>query len=328
MQPDTGTATPPATRANYIFFNERGLRAGWRLLIFAAILAVIALSFQLAAKRLGADAAAPAGRASVSQLALPLSQAAIELVFLLLVLAVSWLMARLERRRVGNYGLPLERRAFSSFVTGCMLWGFLPLSAVLLTMRVLGVFYFGNIGLRATEALAWGGAWGLAFLAVGLFEEFLFRGYALYTLADGIGFWPGAIIMALVFGRAHMGNGGETYIGIIGTILFALFAAATLRRTGSLWLAVGAHAGWDWGQTFFYGVNDSGLQAPGHLFNPPPIQPGRAWLSGGSVGPEGSIVTLIFWALMTAAFLIFYKPRRPPALIVTVAGNEPASSAS
>lgn len=226
----------------------------------------------------------------------------------------AWIMSRIEHRPMGVYGLPLQRSAISRFVVGYIFWGFLPLTVVLLIMRALGVFSFGSPGLPPVSALQWAGAWALAFLLVGLAEEYLLRGYPLYTLADGIGFWPAAILLAVAFGSAHLSNGGETHIGIIGAALFGLFAAATLRRTGNLWLAVGAHAGWDWGQSYFYGVNDSGLQAVGHLFNPPPPQ-GPAWLSGGTVGPEGSIVTLIVWGLMFVGFLIFYKSRRDPGEI-------------
>jgi uncharacterized protein len=119
-----------------------------------------------------------------------------------------------------------------------------------------------------------------------------------------------------LFARVHMGNGGETRVGIIAAGIFALFAAATLWRTGSLWLAVGAHAGWDWGQSYFFGVNDSGLQVPGHLLNPHLAQ-GPDWLTGGSVGPEGSVVTLILWVLMTVLFLALYRKRREPVLMIT-----------
>jgi hypothetical protein len=162
--------------------------------------------------------------------------------------------------------------------------------------------------------------WFFFFLLVGLVEEFTFRGYFLYTLSDGIGFWPAAVIQAILFARGHMGNGGETHVGIIATSVFALFAAVTLWRTGSLWLAVGAHAGWDWGQSFFFGVNDSGFQAPGHLFNPH-IGAGPDWLTGGSVGPEGSVVTLILWALMAVIFLLLYRKRSEPALVLTEASK-------
>jgi membrane protease YdiL (CAAX protease family) len=231
----------------------------------------------------------------------------------------AWIMSRIERRPAGVYGLPLTKSALSRFAAGYLLWGFLPLTAILLIMRALGVFYFGNPAIHGSEVVYWGLSWGVVFLTVGLFEEYLFRGYALYTLSEGIGFWPAAIVLGVLFARAHMGNGGESHIGILDVFNFAIFAAATLRRTGNLWLAVGAHAGWDWGESFFYGVSDSGYQAPGHLLNPQ--MQGPDWLSGGSVGPEGSIVTLIFWVLMTVGVLVFYRPRRESSPIDAAAGQ-------
>ena len=324
MEPQNLTAARPST-LRIVFFNERGLRAGWRLSIFAAILVAILGLFSLAAKHFPHGAVSTRGGSGESQLLLPLGQGIIELVLFLVVLLVSWVMSRIERRKVGEYGLPLRKPALSNFLTGYVVWGFLPLSLLLMIMRGLHVFYFGGLVVHGIQVLYWGLLWGFAFLMVGLLEEYLFRGYALYTLGDGIGFWPAAIILGLVFAWVHMGNGGETRIGIAGVFLFAMFASAILRRTGNLWLAVGAHAGWDWGQSFFYGVSDSGFQAPGHLLNPH-IQ-GPDWLSGGSVGPEGSIVTLIFWALMTAGVLVFYPTRREPTLIVTQSASEPLRQA-
>lgn len=313
------TARPSTLRI--VLFNDRGLRAGWRLSIFAAILCAILGLLALAARHFLPGAPSTRGGSSESQLLLPLSQGIIELVLFLVVLLVCWVMSRIERRKVGEYGLPLRKPALSNFLTGYILWGFLPLSLLLMVMRGLHVFYFGGLVLHGIQALYWALLWGFAYLMVGLLEEYLFRGYALYTLGDGMGFWPAAIILGVAFAGVHMGNRGETRIGIAGVFLFAIFASAILRRTGNLWLAVGAHAGWDWGQSFFYGVSDSGFQDPGHLFNPH-IQ-GPDWLSGGSVGPEGSIVTLIFWAVMTAGVLVFYRTRREPALVVAPSAAGP-----
>ncbi len=128
---------------------------------------------------------------------------------------------------------------------------------------------------------------------------------------------PQQFLWPSLFGLGHAGNGGETRIGLIATVVFALFASTTLRYTGNLWLAVGAHAGWDWGQSFFFGVNDSGIQAEGHLLNP--SVHGPVWLSGGTVGPEGSIVALILWVLMTLLFVVLYRKRPEPALVITEA---------
>jgi uncharacterized protein len=84
-------------------------------------------------------------------------------------------------------------------------------------------------------------------------------------------------------------------------LLFCLF----LRRTGNLWWAVGFHAGWDWGQTFFYGVRDSGI-APYHsLLNS--TFSGPRWLTGGTVGPEASIFTPIVLLIAAIWFSLVYR---------------------
>lgn len=298
----------PSHSRNKIFFNDRGLRAGWRLLIYCAMIAALLVIVGVVTRSIGRQGNAAAA-SQVPQSAQSILMAVGELIVFLVVLFLAWIMSKIEKRKVGAYGLPLQKSAISTFFSAYVLWGFLPLTVLLLILRAAGSFYFGNFSPLNGKILAWALLWLFTFLFVGLFEEFFFRGYALYTLADGIGFWPAAIIMALVFARAHMGNSGETRIGIIAVICFALFAAATLWRTGNLWMAVGAHAGWDWGQTFFYGVNDSGFQAPGHLLNP--HSQGPDWLSGGPVGPEGSVVTLILWILMTIAVVVFYRPRSP-----------------
>jgi hypothetical protein len=83
-----------------------------------------------------------------------------------------------------------------------------------------------------------------------------------------------------------------------------LFFCLTLLRTGNLWFAVGFHAAWDWGETFIYSVPDSGLVVPGHLLSS--SLRGPDWLSGGSVGPEGSvlcfIVILLAWVLFSKMY--------------------------
>ena len=308
---------PPSTashKLSYIFYNDRGLRAGWRLLIYFGMIFVLVLGAQFLVKRLSSGHAKDT---PTSDFARSIFMAIGELVLFLVLLFLAWVMSKIERRNVGVYGLPLQKPALSGFIRGYFLWGFLPLALLLSMLRGLHVFYFGNLSPLSPRILGWGVLWFLFFLLVGFFEEYSLRGYLLYTLADGIGFWPAAIIQAVLFARGHMGNGGETRVGIIATGIFALFAAVTLWRTGNLWLAVGAHAGWDWGQSYFFGVNDSGYQAPGHLFNPHLAQ-GPDWLTGGSVGPEGSVLTLILWALMTVLFLWLYRKRRELALVVTM----------
>jgi hypothetical protein len=312
MEPEVTSSAKP-DKLRFVFYNDHGLRAGWRLLIYCGMIFVLILGAGAIAKRIGSG---HAKGVPSSDFLRSIFQAIGELILFLVLLLLAWIMSKIERRRVGVYGLPLQKSAISRLVRGYLFWGFLPLALLLCILRGLRVFYFGNFSALNAQILGWGVLWFFFFLLVGLFEEYSLRGYLLYTLADGIGFWPAAIIQAILFARGHMGNGGETRVGIIATGIFALFAAATLWRTGNLWLAVGAHAGWDWGQSFFFGVNDSGFQAPGHLLNPHLAQ-GPDWLTGGSVGPEGSVVTLVLWVLMTVLFLALYRNRREPALVIT-----------
>jgi hypothetical protein len=139
----------------------------------------------------------------------------------------------------------------------------------------------------------------VTFVAVGLSEEYLFRGYAQYTLARGIGFWPAAVFLSVLFGAVHLWNPGENYAGAAGVVATGLLFAFTLRRTGNLWLAVGWHASFDFGETFLYSVPDSGTLFEHHLSSA--TLHGPAWLTGGTVGPEASLFSFLMMGLLAIA---------------------------
>jgi membrane protease YdiL (CAAX protease family) len=81
-----------------------------------------------------------------------------------------------------------------------------------------------------------------------------------------------------------------------------LFWCLTLRRTGSLWFAVGMHASFDFAETFLYSVPDSGMKFPGHLSNA--TLQGPAWLTGGTAGPEASVLDFLVLAVF---FYLFHR---------------------
>lgn len=299
----------------FIFLNDRGLRAGWRLTIFIAIFICLVLLISFPLRSIAQKQAATGALT-------PGPQILGDGLLFLVLLITCWIMSKVEKRPMGLYGLPLQDGAiFSRLATGYVFWGFTPLTVCLLVLHFFHAFDFGNFVLHGADVVRWGFAWFVGFMFVGFAEEYLLRGYALYTLADGIGFWPATIVLAVLFGLGHARNPGETRIGVVATVVFAIFASITLRVTGNLWLAVGAHAGWDWAQSFFYGVSDSGMTAQGHLLNP--NFHGPVWLTGGTVGPEGSIVTLILWTVMMVIFYLVYRKPRQPALVVEFGGTIP-----
>jgi membrane protease YdiL (CAAX protease family) len=136
----------------------------------------------------------------------------------------------------------------------------------------------------------------------------LFRGYAQFTLASGIGFWPAALLFSGLFGALHLFNPGEGWVGGLSVFLFGIFGCFTLRRTGSLWFAIGLHAVGDYAETFIFSVPDSGVLATGHLLNS--NLHGPRWLTGGSIGPEGSLMCFVVFAISFAAFNWAYPANR------------------
>jgi membrane protease YdiL (CAAX protease family) len=145
-----------------------------------------------------------------------------------------------------------------------------------------------------------GVGWAIGFAMIGVSEELLFRGYPLVALSAAIRFWPAAVLLACVFGAVHLLNPGESPIGALGVVAYALFASFTLRRTGDLWFAVGVHAAWDFAQSYVYGVADSGMLTAQHILQA--RVHGPAWLTGGTVGPEGSALGFAMLAFACVGF--------------------------
>jgi uncharacterized protein len=294
--PDSARGIPEQA----IFFGPHGLRAGWRLTIYISI--YYALRFLLLA------AIAPLSGRNGS-LASLWSFLVTESLLVAIAMAPALFMCRLESRPFGMYGLPRAGAFAKNFWVGAV-WGFLAISVLLMVMRALGLVSIDGFALHGIRVLKFAGFWGVMFLVVGFREEFLFRGYSLFTLTDGVGFWPAVLLMSGFFGYVHTSNSGESWLGLLGVVAIGLFFCLTLRRTGNLWFAVGMHAAWDWSETFFYSVPDSGLVLPGHLFKT--SFHGPRLLTGGSVGPEGSVLLFVLIAAVWIVFDRLYPHKEYP----------------
>ncbi len=188
------------------------------------------------------------------------------------------------------------------------LFGLVEIAVLVGVIAAFGGYSFGPLVLHGKEIVNWGLFHLGLFIVVGLFEEFCFRGYSQFTLSQGIGFWPAALVLSALFGGVHLLNPGEAKIGAFTVFLFGLSCCFMLKRTGSLWYPVGLHASFDWGETFLFSVPNSGTTMQGHLSAS--SLHGPAWLTGGSVGPEGTIFcvgTILLQVLIVAA--LFPKPK-------------------
>ncbi len=298
-------AEQPTSTVHKIFLGSSGLRAGWRLLIFLVLFSALVFVARSLMVRVPVihQVLREGQRGTVS----PLFEFVFETSVILALLIATATMSRIEHRSFADYGLPLKNAFGMRFWQGAV-WGLAMESLIILAISAFHGFTFGPLALSGIEIVKYGILWALAFVLVGVFEEFLFRGYAQFTSATGIGFWPAAISLSALFGAVHLGNPGEGWIGALSVMLFALFACLTLKRTGSLWFAIGLHAAVDYAETFLFSVPDSGMLARGHLLNS--TLQGPRWLTGGSIGPEGSVMDFLVVLLAFALFAWLYPAHK------------------
>lgn len=313
------TPPPPPSTLQQVLFGPDGLRAGWGLLLFITLFAAIIFSANVIAHHLHPHVAKTA--ATASDKSVPLGSMLIsEFVPFAATLLVTWIMSKIERRPNSVYGLGGTRK-LSRFLYG-LAWGVVCLSLLVVSLWKMGLLIIDSRLLSGSSVLRYGAAWLVGFLLVGLFEEYLTRGYLQFTLARGLagfyqwafkarhstalGFWSAALILSFLFGLGHGSNPGESPIGLLSAGLAAIVFCLSLWRTGSLWWAIGFHATWDWAQSFVYGVADSGTMVQHHLLATHPI--GKPLLSGGTTGPEGSVFVIPVLALI-CLIIIFTLPR-------------------
>jgi uncharacterized protein len=294
-------ALPPEGFLSRIFLGPDGLRAGWSLLLYAAFSFLIWNAAAIFVLRVAGFDGNPRS---------PQSVALEELISFGSVYAAARLMARLERRPAEEYGLPLRQAFGRSFWQGFLL-GLGEVSLLVGLIAAFGGYSFGKLALQGSGLLGWGGLWAVTFVLVGLSEEFLFRGYAQYTLARGVGFWPAAIALSLVFGANHLLNPGEGIVGAANVAVTGLVFAFALRRTGNLWLAVGWHASFDFGETFLFSVPNSGFVFDYHLSSA--VLHGGTWLTGGTVGPEGSVFGFLTMGISALLIHLLFPAKKEPS---------------
>lgn len=332
-----------------VFVGPQGLRAGWSVLIWIALLVLI---FGVGGAI--AEAVHPATRAERMAPAprMMLTGEAIQLAVLVLV---TWIMAFIERRRLLDYNLRGPQRVYQ-FATG-LIFGFAALTALVCSMWWGGWLHFGAVALSGGQMVEYAAMWGATFLLVGCFEEGTMRCYLLYTLARGINFWWAAGIVGCVCGLLVWRVSGQ---GVWGAYILALAgvlpcAWLQMRRApgAGFWNAA-------WLTSFLFGAGHTGNNgenwigifaagAIGFVFCVSVRVTGSAWWaigchaawdwaetyfygtadsglvakghllttstggnplwSGGADGPEGSVLVIPIILLLLIAVLLLYGRR-------------------
>lgn len=301
---ETAPALSSHSPIGNIFMGPHGIRAGWRLLLFLAFFLAISRCVTLI------PAIHNYAKTQDRQTMTAPGLIALEGLEVVCLLVAAALMTLIEKKSFADYYLPLNQAFGKRFWQGIP-YGFAMLSLLLVLIAAFRGFSLQGWALAGTEALKYGALYAVGFILVGIFEEFSFRGYMQSTLTSGIGFWWAAAILSILFGAGHLQNLGEAVPGAVMAGSFGLLAAFSLQRTGNIWFPIGMHAAWDWGETYFYSVPDSGFLAKGHLMNS--TFHGATWLTGGSVGPEGSVFALVVLVIGAVGIHFIFPAKRVAA---------------
>jgi uncharacterized protein len=280
---------------NKAFKGPAGLRAGWRLLIYATLVFVLGYG----ANKI-ADAALHGQKPDAGS---PTAGIVTFAVMLCLLMLAAWIMSKIEGRSLGDYGLPW-RRAFGARFWQAGTIGLVSLTLLLVLLGLARAYSLGLLQIHRVDILKYGLLWAATAILGTMVEEFFYRGYLQFTLTSAIGFWPAAVFTSALMAVAHVFNPGWTVLGLCTVGGFGLIACLLLRRTGDLWMPLGLHAAWDWGETYFYGVPDSGQMGNGHLFQG--SFHGPAWLTGMPFGVEAgwpNVALFLLWWIWFSKWL-------------------------
>jgi CAAX protease family protein len=272
-----------------IFVNRHSeIRSGWKISIFVLLLGVLLLVLVVPFQLLGVTSD------FISTLNTGVG-----------ILAATYIMTRkFHRKPLKAIGLSLHPGLVREGGIGCIL-GVLMMGGIFIIEYSLGYAERFWLGLSAGTVL-----WTLvssmaSFLVAAISEELLFRGYPFQVLIQGVTFLPATIIMAILFGAAHLANPHASALGFVNTALAAVLFSVSYMKTRSLWLPLGLHFSWNFAQTTVFGFPTSGIAFSGfRLFRS--VQAGPEWVTGGAYGPEAGILTTI--TLLAATWYILKAP--------------------
>jgi uncharacterized protein len=206
----------------------------------------------------------------------------------------------IERRAASELDI---RAGLATFLSGLAV-GSILMGAVYLVLWLLGMARLssgaGFDGLTAAVMFN---------LATAMGEELLFRA-VLFRIAEQVaGTTVAIVISAAIFGILHAANPGATAFGIGAlTIEFGIMMALAYVLTRNIWLAVGIHMAWNFTQGYVFGVEVSGVSQPYSILKTSVSGPDL--FTGGSFGPEGSIVALGISVVASAVLAVLILRKR------------------
>lgn len=223
-----------------------------------------------------------------------------------------------DRRTVADLGFGVDRDWWLDLAFGLALGAGLMSGVFLVALgaawiRVTGTFVAdasGGFGVNFLFLVA-------LFVAVGVVEELLLRGWLLTNLAEGFdGVWTvgrrGAVVLAValssaVFGGLHATNPNATLASTVGITLAGVLLASGYVLTDELAIPVGIHVTWNLFQGGVYGFPVSGLDLGVRVVAV--AERGPDLFTGGRFGPEAGLLGVGAVVLGTGLVALYVRLR-------------------
>lgn len=133
-------------------------------------------------------------------------------------------------------------------------------------------------------------------------EELVTRGYMMGAIRDRYNVWVAAAVNSLFFGALHLLNPGITVLSFVNVVAVGFALSVVMIKLESLWFCIAMHTAWNFSQSIFFGLPNSGIVSEGSFFH---LDAARdSVLYSAAFGVEGAITTTLVLLALTLCVLL------------------------
>ena len=116
-------------------------------------------------------------------------------------------------------------------------------------------------------------------------------------------FWLAVLINSVFFGLIHLGNDGISALAVVDLVVTGLLFSAMVYYFDSLWMAMAAHAGWNFTQSILAGLPNSGNVVPYSVFKLDAATARDSFFYNVAFDVEGTIPAIAIQAVVLIALV-------------------------
>ena len=218
---------------------------------------------------------------------------------IILFLFIFWVKV-IEKNALSSLGF--VKRNWLKYLGWGIMFSLVQMGVIALVYQVSGIGSFELNELSLEPILFILGLFPFWLLQGGT-EEVATRGWLLTRIAARTNLPLAIVISSSLFGILHLGNAGVTFLSVLNIILDGVLAGLLFIYTDSIWLVVAQHGTWNYVQGNLLGFQVSGTGADTSIFSFT-MGSGPDWLTGGTFGAEGSIITTL---VLLVSLVIVYR---------------------